>query len=132
MTNFITENTTPVSTSEEAPAEQKDPAKEYRIKLVEGLIGHVKRRNEFADKFQELFGGLPGNSDTSPYRFVEDLFDDQIKLVAAIIGDSKENLEWFIYENECGDNGCEAGIDGDMREIRTAEDYLWLVDIGKE
>ena len=129
MTNFITENTTPVNPAVEAPVKSKDLAKEYRIKLLENLIGHVKRRNEFDDKFYDLFGGRPGNSDTSPYRFVEDLFDDQIKLVAELIGGSKDDLEWFVYENKCGNRGYQAGIDGDMRNIRTVENYLWLVDL---
>lgn len=133
MTDFVTENTTPVNNSAAGSVDHKDPTKEYRIKLVKDLIGHVKRRSAFCDKFQELFGGLPGNSDTSPYRFVEDLFDDHIRIVATLIGDTVHGLDWFLFENECGDKGYEAGIDeGETREIRTVEDYLWLVDVSKD
>ena len=134
MTDFVTENTTPANNAAEASVEQKDPAKEYRIKLVQELVEYVKRESEFMKKFNELFGDYPGlNSDTCLYRFVNDLLNGHVKIVAALIGDSKEGLEWFLYENKCGDKGYEAGIDeGETRQIKTIEDYLWLVDIGKE
>ncbi len=133
MTDFVTKNTTPANAPTEEPAEQKDSVREYRIKLVESLIGHIKREREFTDKFQKLFGGIPGNSDTSPYRFVNYLLSDQVKIVATLIGDTKEGLDWFLFENECGDKGYPAGIDeGETRKIRTVEDYLWLVDLDKD
>ena len=104
---------------------------ETKLKLLENLIGNVKRERLFKDRFYELFGGIPGNSDTCLYRFVDDLVNDQIQLVAALIGDTKEGLDWFIYENECGEKGHEAGFEGNMRSIKTAEDYLWLVEVDK-
>ena len=135
MTDFVTENTTPAnSTVEEAVKEKPiDHARNYKIKLIEDLIGHVKHSREFVDKFDDLFGGIPGNSDTCSYRFVDKLINDQVKIVATLIGDTKEGLEWFLFENECGDKGYSAGIDeGETRPIKTIEDYLWLVDLSKE
>lgn len=130
MTDFVTENTTPVSKF----AEQKDTAKACRIKLVEKLVENVKRESEFMKKFHELFGEYPGiHSETCLYRFVNDLLTDQINIVATLIGDTKAGLNWFLFENECGDKGYEAGIDeGEVRPIKTVEDYLWLVDLDKE
>ena len=129
MTPFVTEKTTPVKAAECAQ-EEKYSAQAYRIKLVKNLVEHVKRENEFMRKFHELFGDYPGlNSDTCLYRFVNDLLDYQVEIVATLIGDNKAGLEWFLYENECGDKGHEAGIDeGETRQIKTVEDYLWLVD----
>lgn len=98
-------------------------------KLLENLISNVNKKHEFNDKFFELFGGYAGNSDTCLYRFVDDLVKDQIQLVAALIGDTEIGLDWFIYENDCGAKGYEAGIDGDLRPIRTIDDYLWLVNL---
>lgn len=103
--------------------------REGKIKLLENLIANVKREREFKDKFFELFGDIPGNSDTCLYRFVGALVKDQIQLVAALIGDTENGLNWFIYENDCGAKGYEAGIDGDLRPIRTIDDYLWLVNL---
>ena len=134
MNDFVTENTTPVNSKEETVQEPIDHAKVYKIKLIENLIKQVKRESEFEEKFHELFGDYPGiNSETCLYRFVKDMLNDQIKIVSALIGDNKEGLQWFLFDNECGDKGYEAGIDeGDIRPIKTIEDYLWLVDIGKE
>ena len=109
------------------PNEVTDDAKEYKIELVKDLAKHVKKRNELSDKFDELFGGFMGNGDCYYSRFMDDLFDDQIKLVAEMIGDRKEGLEWFVYDNECGDKGLEAGVDGDMRKIKTVDDYIYLI-----
>jgi len=54
-------------------------------------------------------------------------------IVATLIGDTKAGLDWFLFENECGDKGYEAGIDeGETRPIKTVEDYLWLVDLNKD
>lgn len=136
MTDFVTENTTPAnSTIEEVVKEEPiDHARNYKIKLIEGLIVNVKRESEFMKKFHELFGDYPGlNSDTCLYRFVNDLLNDQVKIVATLIGDTKAGLEWFLFENECGDKGYTAGVDeGETRQIKTIEDYLWLVDLSKE
>ena len=126
---FLIKTNPPVNPAVEAPAESKDPVKEYKIKLIENLIEHVRRMSEFSDKFDELFGVWIGSGDNSYSRFIDNLFNDQIRLVAELIGDSKDGLEWFVYENECGNKGHQAGIDGDMRHIRTVEDYLWLVDL---
>jgi len=129
MTSFVTEKTTPVKAAEGAQ-EEKYSVQAYRAKLVKKLIEHVKRESEFMRKFHELFGDYPGlNSDTCLYRFVNDLLDYQVEIVATLIGDTKSGLEWFLYDNECGDKGHEAGIDeGETRQIKTVEDYLWLVD----
>ena len=103
MTDFVTKNTTPVNSKEETAQEPIDHAKNYKIKLIESLVVNVKRESVFMAKFNELFGDYPGlNSETCLYRFVNDLLDDQVKIVATLIGDSKEGLEWFLYENECG------------------------------
>ena len=75
MTNFITENTTPVNNNAKAQTEQKDQAREKKIKLVDSLIEHVRRRSELHDKFDELFGGFLGNGDSHYSRFIDNLFD---------------------------------------------------------
>ena len=134
MTDFVTKNTTPANSTVEEAEEPIDHAKNYKIKLIEDLIAHVRRESEFAEKFRDLFGAYPGiESETCQYRFVNDLISNQVKIVATLIGDTNEGLQWFLYDNECGDKGYEAGIDeGETRKIKTIEDYLWLVDLDKE
>jgi hypothetical protein len=105
-----------------------DDVREYKIKLVEDLVKHAQKRNELSDKFDELFGAFLGGSDSYYSRFIDNLFDDQIKLVAEIIGDTKEGLGWFIYDNECDEKGMEAGVGKNaLRKINTVDDYISLI-----
>ena len=39
-------------------------------------------------------------------------------------------LEWFIYENDCGQSGMEAGYDGNMKPVKTIDDILDLMEDG--
>lgn len=37
------------------------------------------------------------------------------------------DLSWYAYENDWGRKGHEAGVNGDMRAIRTPADLAWLM-----
>ena len=39
-------------------------------------------------------------------------------------------LEWFIYENDCGDRGHDAGYDGNHKPVKTIDDILDLMEDG--
>lgn len=55
------------------------------------MIRDVKRESEFDEKFNKLFGDYPGiNSEICLYRFVKDMLDDQIKIVATLLGDKRK------------------------------------------
>lgn len=41
--------------------------------------------------------------------------------------DADEWITWFVYENDCGASGMDAGFDDDVKPIRTAGDLLWLI-----
>ena len=43
-------------------------------------------------------------------------------------GDPLDWLGWYAMENEFGRNGLKAGEAADMREIKTLEDLLWLLE----
>lgn len=58
--------------------------------------------------------------------------DGYMDQVAAAIGDTTGWLSWFVYDNDHGRRGLEAGIDGDMRPIKTAADLLWVVNLSAE
>jgi hypothetical protein len=105
-----------------------DDVREYKIKLIEDLVKHAQKRNELSGKFDELFGAFLGGGDSYYSRFIDNLFGDQIKLVAELIGDTKEGLEWFIYDNECGEKGLEARAgENEMHKINTVDDYIELI-----
>lgn len=39
-------------------------------------------------------------------------------------------LEWFVYENDCGDRGHDAGYDGNHKPVKTIDDILDLMEDG--
>ena len=54
---------------------------------------------------------------------------DLTRAYAALLGDAIEELEWYAADNDMGRKGVNAGITGDMRPIRTADDLLWLIEV---
>ena len=78
---------------------------------------------QFGD-FEKLFGFVE-----SP--FTDALFRMQSEYTEAVaknVGDDSDWLNWYQFENAMGAKGYEAGIVGDMREIKTLEDLLWLIE----
>ena len=104
--------------------------REEKITLIEQLIKHKRDMDVFREKFDELFGVLPGfegNGDCH-YQVFDNLFNDFIKMVAKEIGDSDCGINWFVWENDCGKEGLEADVNGEMKIIKTASDYIDFVE----
>lgn len=51
-----------------------------------------------------------------------------IKQAAKLIGDQYDWLDWFVYENDCGTKGLEAGFERKLRKIRTPADIVRLIE----
>ena len=101
--------------------------KQQKIDLVKQMIEHKRRMDEFSDQFQKMFGTFPGNGECS-YESFDLLFSDYMKLVADRIGDSSDGISWFVWENDCGKEGLEADVNGEMKIIKTASDYIDFVE----
>lgn len=103
-----------------------------KVELIKQLIKHKRDMDVFSEKFIDLFGGTPGclgNGDCH-YQVFDRLFNDYITMVAKEIGDSKEGINWFVWENDCGKEGLSFALDGDsMFETRTAEDYIGFLSM---
>lgn len=75
--------------------------------------------------FEKLFG------------VAESLFTDAVcqmmyeytEAVAKNVGDDSDWLNWYQFENGMGKKCLSAGYDDDMREIKTLEDLLWLIEV---
>lgn len=48
---------------------------------------------------------------------------------ADLVGDCGEWLNWYALENDMGRKGMEAGPAGQLREIRTIGDLLWVMEV---
>ena len=96
--------------------------------IIQKVIDSHKKREELLDKFQELFGF---SDDGAFYDTIFQLEDLNLKLASQLIGDECEWLEWYIYENKCGENGYEAGYEGNLIPIKSIDNLLELIDNGK-
>jgi hypothetical protein len=87
------------------------------------LEDYVSSASELKATFEELEAN--GVKITSP--LTEKLWamsDRYGALIEAIIGRRSGLLEWYVWENDCGKNGIEAGPDN--RPIKTIDDLVWL------
>lgn len=58
------------------------------------------------------------------------MFDAYTKLLGDVAGDIWNSLDWFIYDNNAGQNGLEAGLNEEAsRPIRTLDDLWWLIKV---
>lgn len=106
--------------------------RQEKIDLVDQLIEHKRKIDDFVDKFQKMFGTFPGNGECS-YEEFSMLFHDYILLVSKQIGETKDGIEWFVWENDCGAKGLEAGkVGGEMEPIRTADDYVNFIEFSNK
>ena len=44
-------------------------------------------------------------------------------------GSTSEWISWFCYDNEFGASGRVAGVDGDMRQIKSIDDLIWAIEL---
>lgn len=57
------------------------------------------------------------------------LMDTYTQTVARAVGDTDGHIEWFWLENELGQRGHEAIVNGESRKVRTIEDLLWMLGV---
>ena len=92
---------------------------------VEKFIKIYKQKELLLDKLQELFGF------TDSVMLYDTLFameNFSIELVEEIVDDKGKWIEWFVYENDCGEKEYEAGLFDHLKKIKTVDDLLELIE----
>jgi hypothetical protein len=74
--------------------------------------------------FEKLFGFVESPFTDAIFRMQSEYTD----AVAKNVGDASDWLNWYQFDNDMGAKGYEAGFGDDMREIKTLEDLLWLIE----
>lgn len=95
-------------------------------KTLRDLVAHIECVREYENGVAKLFGTYP---DGGLYSAIEEMITAYTELVAETIGTDLELLEWFLYDNECGAKGLQAGIDNNMTEITSVEDFLQFISL---
>ena len=83
----------------------------------------VKSTREMESQLIKLFGFADGP-------FWEVIWDGLCSyqtLLEEVVGDKGEHISWFIYDNDMGRCGLEAGVKGNMKPIKTVDDLIWLI-----
>lgn len=57
--------------------------------------------------------------------------DSYTKLLTEATGDTNDWISWFVWNNEFGGDGLEAGYDGKLKKIKTVSDLWNLIEEGK-
>lgn len=92
---------------------------------IEKFIKIHKQRELLIDKLQELFGFTDS---VMLYDTLFEMEDFSIELVEEIVGDKAKWIEWFVYENDCGESEYEAGPQDNFKKIKTVDDLLELIE----
>lgn len=92
------------------------------------LIQKLKQKLTKADKSMELMYSVFGRNPEGPFQDgIYGLFDMAIDGAAKAIGDDGDWLSWFIYENDWGKKGYEAGRD-ELKPITTIDEFVDLLE----
>jgi len=57
------------------------------------------------------------------------LQDVATDMTAWVVGDASDWLDWYRSENGMGAKGMKAGPEGNLREIKSLGDLLWLLEV---
>lgn len=74
--------------------------------------------------FEKLFGVIDAPFTDAIYRMQSEYTD----AVAKNVGDASDWLNWYQFDNNMGEKCSAAGNGDNMREIKTLEDLLWLIE----
>ena len=97
---------------------------------IETLIETYKNLENSFDGLFDIFGH--GVIDSELFDRTFRCFDRYKEAVSEIVGDKSDWIGWYIYDNDCGKNGLEAGHEDNMKSIETIDDLLELIENGVE
>ncbi len=96
-----------------------------KIDLINLFIEDKKGRDDLYDNLKLSFGDCIESPLFAQLFATEDLALTYLK---KLIGDEYDWLDWFIYENDCGKKGYEAGEKGNLKPVKTIEDILEIIE----
>jgi len=101
-----------------------------RIELIERLRTQHSSISSYVNLLTQTLDISP---DSNFYSILYSTFDIAMKVSAELLNDNGDWLSWYCYENNWGAKGYEAVYNGiEVREIKSHEDLLWLIDTGNE
>jgi hypothetical protein len=103
-----------------------NPSEEKLKEMFQNCIDHYTAYSNIMDNAVR-HGGI--NFEHMLYELPYTLLDEHIKLLEQTAGDEYGNLAWYIFENDCGNRGFEAGEKGNNFKIKNLDDLFKLIAI---
>lgn len=96
-----------------------------KIKLLTKWVAQYKALDAAWDKIYRVTGA---DCESELGRATFEIFDTYTDTLADLIGAHREDLHWFLYDNECGAKQIKAGAVGKMRKIKNIKDLIKLIE----
>lgn len=103
---------------------EKDKIENHIKKIVSLYRDNNKLEEQIEKIFYSPFGAM--------YDVIWDTFTAALESTSELVGDNSGWISWFIYDNECGSKGLEAGYDRKMKPIKTIKQLCGLIADGGE
>lgn len=100
--------------------------KSEALPLLREHFALVARIRGYADQCRHTLGTDP---EAPYYTHLFLLIDPMGKNLERLITgkESSDWIQWYLWENDAGAKGMTAGVEGNMRPIRTVEDLYWVM-----
>jgi hypothetical protein len=95
-----------------------------KLEILEQFLSDYRAVNAAYEAARDVLGVAVDGPLFNP---VFRAMDSYLQMTAAAVGDECGSLEWFVHDNDMGRGNLTAGTRDDMREIKTAEELLWLI-----
>jgi hypothetical protein len=98
-----------------------------KIKLIEDVVKHYKELNNSFDQIYTLFG----NAESKFTQTVWNAFDAYVSSISKLIDDPFDYINWYIFENGCGEKKLECGFKGKKYKIKKVRDLVKFIELVK-
>lgn len=96
-----------------------------KLKLLKEYVKEHKKMVSYVDKLYETIDPNPESPLINKFYEMDDLARKFLKI---ILTDDADWVDWYVYENDSGAKGYEAGYDKNLKPIKTEEDLLELIE----
>jgi len=102
--------------------------KEQKIDLLNNLVKRFNIIRNINSKIDEIFGSYP---ESELNTVIYGLFSDYVKSVSLLLKDDFGWVDWYIWENDCGNKHFPAKASkwAESKEINNINDLLDLIEV---
>lgn len=96
-----------------------------KLKLLKEYVNERKKLVSYVDKLNKAIDLNPESPLINKFYELDDLARKFLKI---ILTDDADWLDWYVYDNDSGAKGYDAGYDKNLKPIKTEEDLLELIE----